>query len=81
MTHLHMVILLHKRTHTQTHKWCLKIQDKWLLSTYIMHLGEGKLKSDLWKLYRDGFTWSPYPMRGHIDSHMNRALKCMKSGS
>jgi len=76
-----MVTLPHESTYRQTHEQGPKIQEKWLPSTDMMHAGEGTWKSDLWKLYRNGFTWSPYSMRGHIHRHTNRAPKFMISGS
>jgi hypothetical protein len=49
----------------------------------MMHAGEGTLKSDLWKLNKDGFTLSPHFMHheGHIHRDINRALKFRMGGS
>jgi hypothetical protein len=76
-----MVTLLYERAHTWIHKQDLKTHDKWLPSTHMIHTDEGTKKSDLWKLYRDDFTWSPHPMRGHIYRHTNSAPKFIISGS
>ena len=56
-----MVTLSYERAHTQIHKQDLIIHDKWLPSTHIVAAGGGSYNSDLPKMYRDGFTWSPYP--------------------
>jgi len=40
-----------------------------------------ELERGIYESWGDGFTWSPYPMRGHIPKHTIRALKFMESDS
>ena len=57
---------------------------KFIISDSIAHkqcILVRELERVIYESWWDGFTWSPYPMRGHIPKHTIRALKYMESGS